>query len=72
MKIRVKSVTYAMKSKDVLLAAGINSVVVKDLRPRGGCVYAISFADEYKDMAVRLLIENGIALHVSEQWDDLL
>lgn len=72
MKIRVKSVTYAMKSKDVLQAAGIDAVVMKDLRPRGGCIYAVSFSDVYKDTALRLLQDSGIALHLSEKWEDLL
>ena len=72
MKIRVKSVTYAMKSKDVLLAVGIDSAVIKDLRPRGGCVYAISFADGYKDVVLQILRENGIVLHASEKWEDNL
>ena len=42
MKIRLKSITYAMKAKDLLQSHGIDSAVVRDLRLAGsGCVYAI-------------------------------
>lgn len=70
MKIRVKSITYAMKSKEVLQSVGIDAVVVKDLRPRGGCIYAISFPDKYTHDAVRVLKSEGIVLHITENWED--
>ncbi len=70
MKIRVKSITYAMKSKEVLQTAGIDAAVVKDLRPRGGCIYAVSFPERYAEDAVRLLRDNGVVLHLSEKWED--
>jgi len=70
MKIRMKSVTYAMKSKDVLHEAGIDAAVVKDLRPRGGCIYAITFPDKDREMATVLLQRAGVVLHISENWED--
>ncbi len=70
MKIRVNSITYAMKSKEVLQSVGIDAVVVKDLRPRGGCVYAISFPDKYVKEVAGILKEHGIILHASEDWKD--
>ena len=70
MKIRLKSITYAMKSKEVLQSVGIDAVVVKDLRPRGGCIYAVSFPDKYQEDAVRLLQNQGVLLHAAEKWDD--
>ena len=70
MKIRVKSITYAMKSKDVLQSVGIDATVVKDLRPSGGCIYAVSFPDRYREDVIRLLRDNGVALHAAEKWED--
>lgn len=70
MKIRVKSITYAMKSKEVLQSVGIDATVVKDLRPRGGCIYAVSFPDRYTEDAVKLLRDSGVILHLSEKWED--
>ncbi len=70
MKIRVKSITYAMKSKEVLQSVGIDAAVVKDLRPRGGCIYAVSFPDKYTQDAVRLLKSQGVLLHITEDWED--
>lgn len=71
MKIRLKSITYAMKSKEVLQSVGIDAVVVKDLRPHGGCIYAVSFPDRYLDDVVRILKNQGVLLHPSESWDEL-
>ena len=73
MKIRVKSITYAMKAKELAQQNGVTAVVVKDLRPSGsGCVYAISFPDEYREMVATLMRKNGIMLHPSEKWENLL
>ena len=72
MKIRLKSITYAMKAKDLLQSHGIDSAVVRDLRLAGsGCVYAISLSDQYKDVAYEILRKNKIAIHRTEQQDDL-
>lgn len=72
MKIRLKSITYAMKAKDLLQSHGIDAVVVRDLRLAGsGCVYAISFSDQYKDVAMEILRKRKIALHSTEKWDEL-
>lgn len=73
MKIRVKSITYAMKAKELAQQMGITASVVKDLRPSGsGCVYAISFSDDYREAMFDLLRQNGIMLHPSEKWENLL
>ncbi len=71
MKIRCKSITYAMKAKDILEKNGISSYVVKDFKPSdSGCVYAVSFSDRYKQQGVTLL-RDKIVLHATENWSDL-
>lgn len=71
MKIRCKSITYAMKAKDILEKNGISSYVVKDFKPSdSGCVYAISFSDRYKDQAL-MLLKDKVLLHATENWSDL-
>ena len=72
MKISLLSITYAMKAKEMLEEIGVACTVVKDLRPRGGCLYAISFPDQYADVAVSTLKQKGIQLHPSEKWEDLI
>ncbi len=72
MKIRMKSITYAMKARHILSQHGIDATVIRDARLAGeGCVYAVSVADDYKEVSVALLKENGIALHSSETWDEI-
>lgn len=61
MKIRLKSITYAMKAKELLQTHGIDAAVVKDLRTAGsGCVYAISFPERYQDAALGILRDSNI------------
>lgn len=69
MKLRLKSITYAMKVKEILENSGISAAVVKDIRRSGGCGYAISFPDQYLDTVLQKIKENGIALHPSEKWE---
>ena len=71
MKIRLQSITYAMKAKEMLENGGVAVSVIKDLRPTGGCVYAIAFPDSQTEFVVNTLKKKGIALHPSENWDDL-
>ncbi len=71
MQIRLRSVTYAMKAKEILENAGIGAGVVKDLMVSGsGCVYAVTFDDRYKSEAVKLLQTRGVMLHKSNDWTD--
>lgn len=73
MRVRVKSITYALKAKEILESSGITAAVVKDLRlSGGGCVYAVSFPEKYKRESVNLLYQNGVAIHSTESWDELL
>jgi hypothetical protein len=72
MKIRMKSITYAMKARHILSQHGIDAAVIRDVRIAGeGCVYAVSVSDSYKDDCIAILKENGIALHSSEAWDKM-
>ena len=59
MKLRLGSITYAMKAKDLLLSHGIDVTIVRDFKVAGrGCVYAITFPDRYSD-AARAILEDG-------------
>ena len=76
MKIRMKSVTYALKLKDILQKNGIRAGVVRDSQSAGnGCVYAVSFDEIYKHSVYSLIAENKILLHPEEKrnadFDDL-
>ncbi len=69
MRIRLYSITYAMKAKELLMDCGIDASVVKDLRlSGGGCVYAVSFPDQYKELVIEKLKDNKIKLHSTEKW----
>lgn len=71
MQVRCKSVTYAMKGKEILARHNIPSSVQKELRSlNGGCVYTLQFADSYED-AARELLQNSVILHKSEtRWQE--
>ena len=71
MHIRLRSVTYAMKAKEILENSGISASVVKDLMVSGsGCVYAVSFAERHADAAIKLLKAKKVPLHPSNRWAD--
>lgn len=72
MKVRMKSITYAMKAKEILKEKGIDAEVVKDLRlSGGGCVYAVSFGDRYRKISIELLMQGCLELHSTESWEKL-
>ena len=72
MKIRLGSITYAMKAKDLLLSYGIDATVAKDLHSAsGGCIYAIAFQDRYRDAVYGILEQAGFPLPEKSKRDEL-
>ncbi|MBQ6947369.1 MAG: DUF3343 domain-containing protein [Clostridia bacterium] len=68
MKIRIGSVTYAMKARELLRSYGIDASISKDLRVRGGgCVYVISFSEQYRESATEILRQAGFDLNYEQE-----
>ena len=68
MTVRCKSVTHAMKGKDILSKNNIPAVVQKEIKSMGaGCIYTVQFADQYKIPALQLLQTGGVILHKTEK-----
>ncbi len=68
MTVRCKSVTHAIKGKEILAINNIPASVQKELPSlASGCVYTLQFDDRYETMARDLLLQNGVALHKSEK-----
>ena len=68
MRLRMKTMTYALKAKELLKANGIEARVVRDLTVSGkGCVHAVEFGDAEAPHVLSLLERGKLPLHPSER-----
>lgn len=58
--IRISSVTYANKAKEILKSGGVRSKMKKVSNEIEGCAYLLEMDKKIFDKAVFLLIENEI------------
>ncbi len=70
MRIRIGSVTYAMKAREVLRSYGIDASISKDLRTKGaGCVYVLYVPEKNVDAAYDILLKAGFDLPGEKRRD---
>lgn len=62
--IKIKSITYATKGRDVLLKKGFNAKVIRNPHPsaKDGCAYGI-YVNGNIDIAYEVLIKAGIKVN---------
>ena len=67
----VNSITYAMKSRDILLHHGINAYVERSLKLREqyGCGYGV-YVPRRTEEAVKILEKHGIRILARTERDD--
>ena len=67
MRIRFKTLTYALKAKEIAASRGVRAKVVKDLMASGrGCVHALEFDDADAPRVLSLVEQYRLPLHPSE------
>lgn len=69
LKIKLNSVTYAMKAKDILKSKGIESIVRKNPKPKSGegCGYTL-VVKSAPENTVDILRFNGVEV-IEAVWD---
>ena len=58
--VKIGSVTYANKAKDILKKAGVRSKMKKIINEKDGCTYLLEIDKKYFDKALLMLKENEI------------
>ena len=71
MRIRIGSVTYAMKAREVLRSYGMEASISKDLRTKGaGCMYVLFVPEKDADAAYDILLKAGFDLPDRKHRDE--
>ena len=66
--VKISSVTYANKAKDILKSVGIRSKVKKTINEKDGCAYLLEMEKKHFDKAVLILKENEIGFGRCEYY----
>lgn len=68
MTVKCKNLTNAIKASKYLTKSNINCSVIKitDDKSGGGCIHAVTFADEQGMRALKIMNLNGVKLHSKE------
>ena len=61
MEYTVKSATYAMKGKQILIENGVRASVGKHLK-ESGCEYFLKVSDRNAEFAKEILVKNSIMI----------
>ena len=66
--VKIGSVTYANKAKDILKSAGIRSKMKKIINEKDGCAYLLEMDKRYFEKTVSILKENEIGFERCEYY----
>lgn len=66
--VKIGSVTYANKARDILKNAGIRSKMKKTINEKDGCSYILEFDEKHFDRVILILRENEISFERCDNY----